>query len=550
MALDLLKRAEKGTPLTIAEHDANFSAIETEVNGKAATAHTHSGTDITAGTLPFSALPDATGSAKLLGRGDGGAGDFQEIAIGSGLSMVGTTLSASGTGLPTDDTNALVQDPADNTRRTRIDTGAVATATTRAIIMGDRDVDLAVGGTFAELGHSHPLDALSDVVVTSVANNEVLAFDTASGNWINQTPLAAGLQEVLATAGTVTPRAAGNLNFTGGAEGQVLTVDASGNVAFADISSHEHELIDITDAGLLAAKNTVGNVDITNQAVTLDKIVDQAGFTAGQFTNPTVTVSQEGIITAITSGSASGGLATSLDSATAIAVDNALNGLHKVLTAGTAITLTLDAQASVGTRCAFTPGGAGAVTAAVEGGAGYWLPGDNISGTIRTTSFALKGYGYFEVIRNTGGSAAEWTFVGKSDHTQTLDGALTGNAKVISDVELKDIAESYTDAGNKSGAASFDYTSGGWQKCVATGNITSVAITNPPATGRVGALTLEIHQDGTGGRTIAWGSAFRFPGGTDFTLSTAANAIDIFSLITRDGGTVWYVFEGGKAFAA
>ena len=139
---------------------------------------------------------------------------------------------------------------------------------------------------------------------------------------------------------------------------------------------------------------------------------------------------------------------------------------------------------------------------------------------------------------------------GDTTAEQLLVGPLDANDQSIERPHLIDVAEGYTDAGSRSAAASFDYQAGGWQKCVAIGNITSVAVTNPPASGRVGALTLEIHQDGTGNRTIAWGPAFRFPGGTDFALSTAASAIDIFTLITRDGGTTWYAFEGGKAFAA
>lgn len=158
------------------------------------------------------------------------------------------------------------------------------------------------------------------------------------------------------------------------------------------------------------------------------------------------------------------------------------------------------------------------------------------------------------------------TFTDKTAHTGALD--VDGNADFSAAVSLSgsgslnaadlpvtrallgDTAETFFDAGNKSGAASFDYTQGAWQKCVLTANVSSVAITNPPATGRTGTIVLEVHQDGTGGRTIAWGSAFRFPGGTDFTASSPAGAIDIWVFTTREGGSIWYGAEMGKGFAA
>ena len=51
------------------------------------------------GDLPLANLAQSSAASKLLGRGSAsGAGDFEEITIGSGLTMTGTTLSSSGGG--------------------------------------------------------------------------------------------------------------------------------------------------------------------------------------------------------------------------------------------------------------------------------------------------------------------------------------------------------------------------------------------------------------------------------------------------------------------
>lgn len=96
-------------------------------------------------------------------------------------------------------------------------TGRLTSATTAAVSGG--------GGASA-------INDLTDVTITTPADNEVLAYDNGTSTWINQTPAEAGL----ATA------------------------------------SHTHTLSDVSDSGALAAMNTVAAGQIDANAVTEAKL--------------------------------------------------------------------------------------------------------------------------------------------------------------------------------------------------------------------------------------------------------------------------------------
>jgi hypothetical protein len=67
--------------------------------------------------------------------------------------------------------------------------------------------------------------------------------------------------------------------------------------------------------------------------------------------------------------------------------------------------------------------------------------------------------------------------------------------------------------------------------------------------GQSWGITVILRQDATGSRTVSWPSGTKWAGGAAPTLSTAANAVDIVSLFSVDGGATWFGALGGKAFA-
>lgn len=200
----------------------------------------------------------------------------------------------------------------------------------------------------------------------------------------------------------------------------------------------------------------------------------------------------------------------------------------------------------------------------------------------RQDSFELTAYGWFECIENIGGNAAVWRFDGGSNLPSRADGdlavggtltaegalvvtgaadlaggfdpgtgpnaAMPGNDQVFSAIELRDLAETSPSDAGFGGAESVDYSAGEVVNVVLTSNVTSLAITNWPASGKAAAITFVINH-GTGPFTWAHPTNTRHPGGTPPTLSSGASEIDILTYITRDAGANVFCLVGGLDFS-
>lgn len=114
---------------------------------------------------------------------------------------------------------------------------------------------------------------------------------------------------------------------------------------------------------------------------------------------------------------------------------------------------------------------------------------------------------------------------------------------------IKDYSEKLNALGNQAGATvTVDLTLGNHASMTLTGNISTLTVSNPAPTGNVCALVLYIAQDGTGSRTFAFPSAFKWAGGTAPTVTTTASRTDIFVAITRDAGTTWAASTIGQNY--
>ena len=77
--------------------------------------------------------------------------------------------------------------------------------------------------------------------------------------------------------------------------------------------------------------------------------------------------------------------------------------------------------------------------------------------------------------------------------------------------------------------------------------ITTLTISNPPASGSGGSFTLILTADGTA-RAVTWPASIKWAGGTAPTITSTSGKVDSFAFFTSDGGTNWQGYVGGQNF--
>ncbi len=87
-------------------------------------------------------------------------------------------------------------------------------------------------------------------------------------------------------------------------------------------------------------------------------------------------------------------------------------------------------------------------------------------------------------------------------------------------------------------ANTVDLSTSNWFRYTLTGG-TTFTFANAPASGNTYMFAMLLIQDATGGRTVSWANTIYWAGGTIPPATTTANARDVWTFTTFDGGSTF-----------
>ena len=141
----------------------------------------------------------------------------------------------------------------------------------------------------------------------------------------------------------------------------------------------------------------------------------------------------------------------------------------------------------------------------------------------------------------------------KTTDTLTAGGVIVGTAgvamadNVIGRPELKDYAETRTAPTISAGTLTLNLENGNVFDVSLNADITTLTISNPPATGKCGSFTLIFTADGTL-RAVTWPAAVLWPSASAPTLTSTSTKKDVFIFLTTDAGTSWLAAVAGQNY--
>jgi hypothetical protein len=156
----------------------------------------------------------------------------------------------------------------------------------------------------------------------------------------------------------------------------------------------------------------------------------------------------------------------------------------------------------------------------------------------------------------TGGSSGSVSdvFIGILDSATTTQLTLTDTSSTFANrIDAEEVITEKRVSASPTTAYAADLTTGSVFKLTMGGD-TAITFSNVPATSLTTTVTFMLVQDAVGSpalgtRTPSFPAAVLWEGGTVPTWTTVANAVDIVTMFTEDGGTTWYANLIGQGYA-
>jgi len=163
------------------------------------------------------------------------------------------------------------------------------------------------------------------------------------------------------------------------------------------------------------------------------------------------------------------------------------------------------------------------------------------------TAWAVLPYSPSWLFATANTFTANQTFTGSiTANGITTTGTITANGNLLTGPKIQNYSETATIPTISSGNLTLNMANGNIFGPVAlNANITTLTISNPPANGTAGSLTLLLKANGTA-LSVTWPASILWSGGTAPTLTSTANKTDVFTLITVDGGTSYVGLKAGQ----
>lgn len=150
---------------------------------------------IDSGVVTFAKMQDVA-TNSILGRSTAGTGDIEELADSSARTIMGLATSDS------PQFTAINVGHATDTTLARTSAGRINVEGTEVILSGDNVSSLTNDSGFISNISGENIEDLGNVTITTPADNEVLAYNSGTSTWINQTASEAGLAAAVHTHAT------------------------------------------------------------------------------------------------------------------------------------------------------------------------------------------------------------------------------------------------------------------------------------------------------------------------------------------------------------